>query len=305
MSAEYAAAVGRWYAAHARDLPWRRRDATAWSILVSEIMLQQTPVSRVLPAHAAWLRRWPEPAALAAASPADAVRQWDRLGYPRRAVRLHAASGVITSRHGGDVPASAELLRALPGVGAYTAAAVASFAFGHRHVVLDTNVRRVLTRVLTGAYLPALTLTAAERRLAESLLPADGWQAARWSVGVMELGALLCTAARPRCEECPLAAHCAWLRLGRPATPRRRAAPAYHGSDRQCRGRLLAVLRASAAPVPAEQLASSWHDATQYGRALTALIADGLAVRCADGSLALPGDETCAPNPAMSHWPGA
>jgi A/G-specific adenine glycosylase len=292
MPSDYAAVIARWYAAHARDLPWRRPDATAWSILVSEFMLQQTPVGRVLPAHAAWLQRWPEPAALAAASPADAVRQWDRLGYPRRAVRLHASSGLIAGRHGGQVPSSAEQLQSLPGVGTYTAAAVASFAFGHRHAVLDTNVRRVLARLVTGAFLPAPAPTAAERKLAQSLLPDDGRQAARWSVGLMELGALVCTAARPRCGECPVAADCAWLRLGQPASAARRPAPTYPGSDRQCRGRVLAMLRASAGPVQPGILATAWPDPAQYQRALAALIADGLVNRCPDGSLALPGEAT-------------
>jgi len=253
-------------------------------------MLQQTPVSRVLPAHAAWIRRWPEPAALAAASPADAVRQWDRLGYPRRAVRLHASAGLITERYGGQVPASAELLQTLPGIGSYTAAAVASFAFGHRHAVLDTNVRRVLARLITGAFLPAPAPTAAERRLAQALLPADGILAARWSVGVMELGALVCRAALPRCGDCPVAAHCAWLRMGRPAAQPRRPGPSYLGSDRQCRGRLLAVLRASAAPVPPGVLAAAWQDAAQYRRSLESLISDGLVIHLPDGSLALLGD---------------
>ncbi len=292
MPSDHVAAVGRWYAAHARDLPWRRPGATAWSILVSEFMLQQTPVSRVLPAHAAWLQRWPEPAVLAAASPADAVRQWDRLGYPRRAVRLHASSALIATRHGGRVPSSVEQLQSLPGVGSYTAAAVASFAFGHRHAVLDTNVRRVLARLVTGAFLPGPAPTAAERQLAHLLLPEDGRLAARWSVGLMELGALVCTTGRPRCGECPFAADCAWLRLGRPAAPARRAAPAYPGSDRQCRGRLLAVLRDSAAPVPADVLAKAWHDAAQHRRSLATLVADGLVIRCPDGSLALPGEAT-------------
>lgn len=294
MPSAYLTAVQRWYAAHARDLPWRRLDATPWSILVSEVMLQQTPVSRVLPAHAAWLRRWPEPAALAAASPADAVRQWDRLGYPRRAVRLHVSAGLITSLYGGSVPSDVAHLRALPGVGSYTAAAVASFAFGQRHVVLDTNVRRVLSRLVTGVPQPAPAPSAAERQLALSLLPEDGRLAAKWSVGVMELGALVCTAARPRCGDCPLARDCVWLRDGRPPTATPRRGPAYEGSDRQCRGRLLAVLRAASAPVPSGELARSWHDAAQYSRSLAALIADGLAIRCADGSLALPGDEVAA-----------
>jgi A/G-specific adenine glycosylase len=279
-----------WYAAHARELPWRRADATPWSILVSEIMLQQTPVSRVLPAHAAWLSRWPEPAALAAASQADALRQWDRLGYPRRAVRLHASAEMITSRFRGQVPAAIEQLRSLPGVGAYTAAAVASFAFGQRHAVLDTNVRRVLARAFTGECQPPVAQTAAEQRLAESLLPADGRTAARWSVGVMELGALVCTAARPRCGECPLAAGCSWLASGRPPATARRAQPGYAGSDRQCRGRLLAVLRAAHSPVPAAALAAAWPDPAQQQRAVAGLIDDGLLVRCADGAFALPGD---------------
>jgi A/G-specific adenine glycosylase len=290
MTTPYTSPVLRWYAANARDLPWRHPDATPWSILVSEIMLQQTPVSRVLPAHAAWISRWPEPAALAAATPADAVRQWDRLGYPRRAVRLHASAQLITSQHEGQVPASADLLRTLPGVGSYTAAAVASFAYGHRHAVLDTNVRRVLARLVTGDYLPRPAQTAAEIRLAESLLPLDGRLAAQWSVGVMELGALVCSAARPRCADCPVSNECAWLRQGRPAASARRATARYDGSDRQCRGRLLAVLRAASGPVLPSVLDASWTDSGQRARALAALIDDGLVVRCADGSVALPGD---------------
>jgi A/G-specific adenine glycosylase len=290
MTTSYAAAVHSWYATHARDLPWRRPDATPWSILVSEVMLQQTPVSRVLPAHAAWLQRWPDPPSLAAASPADAVRQWDRLGYPRRALRLHASAGLITTRYAGEVPASAEQLRSLPGVGAYTAAAVSSFAFGARHAVLDTNVRRVLARLVTGAAQPAPGPTAAERQLAEQLLPADGRLAAQWSVGVMELGALVCTAARPRCGHCPLSHECAWVRAGRPATPNRRAAPGYDGSDRQCRGQLLAVLRSAPGPVLADAFTVAWPNAAQRSRALAGLIDDGLVTGSADGWFGLPGD---------------
>ena len=290
MTTSYEADVRHWYSANARDLPWRRPDATPWSILVSEVMLQQTPVSRVLPAHAAWLRRWPDPVSLAKASPADAVRQWDRLGYPRRAVRLHASAGLITTRFAGQVPASADQLRTLPGVGAYTAAAVSSFAFGGRHAVLDTNVRRVLARLVTGAALPAPAPTAAERQLAERLLPADGRLAAQWSVGVMELGALVCTASRPRCGECPLVGECRWVRRGRPAAQDRRAAPGYHGSDRQCRGQLLAVLRSSPGPVTSDVLAAAWPDSAQLSRALGGLIDDGLVTHGAAGLFGLPGD---------------
>jgi A/G-specific adenine glycosylase len=294
MTSPYADAILGWYAGHARNLPWRHPGVTPWSVMVSEFMLQQTPVSRVLPAHAAWLARWPLPAALADASTADAVRQWDRLGYPRRALRLHASARLIVSRHGGQVPASVEELRALPGVGSYTAAAIASFAFGQRHAVLDTNVRRVLARLLTGEGLPPKTPTVAEVRLAETLLPRDGRQAARWSVGVMELGALICTATRPRCADCPLVGQCAWVRLGRPpAAPRHRQA-VYHGSDRHCRGELLAVLRAAAGGVPADTLAAAWNDSAQRARALAALVNDGLVVRRADGSIALQGDDPSA-----------
>jgi A/G-specific adenine glycosylase len=289
MTTSYPAAVHHWYSANARDLPWRRPDATPWSILVSEVMLQQTPVSRVLPAHAAWLQRWPDPASLATVSPADAVRQWDRLGYPRRALRLHASAGLITTRFAGEVPASPDDLRTLPGVGAYTAAAVASFAFGGRHPVLDTNVRRVLARVVTGTALPAPTPTAAERQLAERLLPADGRLAAQWSVGVMELGALVCTANRPRCGDCPLVGECTWVRRGRPPLPFRRPVPRYHGSDRQCRGHVLAALRASPGPIAADVLAAVWPDGAQLARALAGLIDDGLVTtHGADGSFSLP-----------------
>ncbi len=291
MSSPYLAPVRNWYAHNARDLPWRQRDASAWSVMVSEFMLQQTPVSRVLPAHAAWLARWPSPASLAAASPADAVRQWDRLGYPRRAVRLHASAQLITSRHDGQVPAMAEELRALPGIGSYTAAAIASFAFGQRHAVLDINVRRVLARLVSGVGQPPPSQSAAELHLAESLLPAKGREAASWSVAVMELGALVCTATRPRCTDCPLADQCAWLRRGRPPAATGRTAASYQGSDRQCRGRLLAVLRDASGPVPAGAIAGAWDDSGQRARSLAALIADGLVTRSADGSLAMPGDE--------------
>jgi len=277
MTNGYATPVLRWYAAHARDLPWRRDGASAWSVLVSEIMLQQTPVARVLPAYAAWLARWPTPRSLAAATPGDALRQWGRLGYPRRALRLHATARIVTDDHAGQVPASVQALRGLPGVGSYTAAAVASFAFGQRHAVLDTNVRRVLARLVRGAPLPPPTASAAEVRLAESLLPAAPGHAARWSVAVMELGALVCTAARPDCASCPVADRCAWRRAGSPAGPARPVSGRYLGSDRECRGRLLQVLREAAGPVPAARLDAAWADGEQRARALSALIAEGLA----------------------------
>ena len=175
------APVLNWYAEHARDLPWRSPGTSAWAVLVSEVMLQQTPVARVEPVYRAWLERWPTPAALAAEPPGEAVRAWGRLGYPRRALRLHAAATEVVARHGGELPTTYDELRALPGVGEYTAAAVASFAHGARHAVLDTNVRRVLARTVGGEEQPAPALTAAERARAGSVLPDDPATAARWA----------------------------------------------------------------------------------------------------------------------------
>ena len=289
MTNGYLAPVLSWYAAHARELPWRQPGASPWAILVSEVMLQQTPVARVLPAYEAWLARWPTPSSLAACAPGEAVRQWGRLGYPRRALRLHATARIITDRHAGQVPAALDALAGLPGVGSYTAAAVASFAFGQRHAVLDTNVRRVLARLVRGEEFPSRSTSAAEARLAESLLPADRRKAARWSVAVMELGALVCTAARPRCSGCPVAPDCSWRRAGSPAGAKRRTAPRYEGSDRQCRGALLAALRGTGGPVRGVRLEAAWPDQQQRARALEGLVADGLAEQLSDGRFALPG----------------
>lgn len=287
--ADVAARVIAWFAAHARPLPWREPDAGPWAVLVSEFMLQQTPVARVLPQYAAWLERWPTPTALADDEPADAVRAWGRLGYPRRAQRLHAAATAIRDHHGGAVPADHDALLALPGVGAYTAAAVASFGFGQRHVVLDTNVRRVLARLEGGQAFPPASLTRAEVTRAQSWLPDDPAQAAAWAAASMELGALVCTADSPACERCPVADACAWLRAGRPAwdgPPRR--GQTYAGTDRQCRGVLLGVLRAADAGVPRAQLLAAWPaDAAQAERALASLITDGLARSRSDGTISL------------------
>ena len=275
-----------WFASAARDLPWRR-DASPWAVMVSEFMLQQTPVSRVLPVYEAWVERWPTPAALAAESPGEAVRAWGRLGYPRRALRLHAAATAIVERHAGEVPDSLDELLALPGVGAYTAAAVSSFAFGRREAVLDTNVRRVFARVVGGEQFPSATVTTAERDLAGALLPIQ--DAHRWAAATMELGALVCTARSPRCDECPVADLCRWRAAGYPAYdgPARRG-QAWHGTDRQCRGRLMAVLRDAIGPVPKAALDLAWADAPQRERALDGLVADGLVEPLANGTYALP-----------------
>lgn len=277
-----------WYDANARDLPWRTDRATPWAVMVSEFMLQQTPVARVLPVYDAWLTLWPTPADLADAPTGDAVRMWGRLGYPRRALRLHAAATAITAHHDGEVPADYDTLRTLPGVGDYTAAAIASFAYGRRHVVLDTNVRRVFARAVAGAEFPATSVTKAERELAEGLLPEED-VAAAWAVGVMELGALVCTAANPRCTACPLVDVCAWVLAGRPAydgPPRK--GQTYAGTDRQCRGRLLAVVRDSDGPVHRSRLDAVWSDDDQRERCLTSLLEDGLMARIGPETFALP-----------------
>ncbi|NGN91632.1 A/G-specific adenine glycosylase [Nocardioides sp. KC13] len=282
-------AVLDWYDANARDLPWRTATATPWSVMVSEFMLQQTPVSRVLPVHEAWLERWPTPAALAAEPTGEAVRAWGRLGYPRRALRLHAAAAAIVEHHGGEVPDSYDELIALPGVGDYTAAAIATFAYGKRHVVLDTNVRRVFARTLSGVEFPAQSVNKAERELAAGVLPQDEPTAATWSVAVMELGALVCTAANPSCARCPVADLCAWRAAGHPAydgPPRK--VQTWAGTDRQCRGRLLAVLRDADSPVHRSRLDVVWSDETQRRRALEGLLKDNLATEVEPDFFALP-----------------
>jgi A/G-specific adenine glycosylase len=277
-----------WYDAHARDLPWRGAGASPWSVMVSEFMLQQTPVARVRPVHEAWLARWPTPAHLAAEPAGEAVRAWGRLGYPRRALRLHASAAAITERHGGEVPADYDDLRALPGVGDYTAAAIAVFAHTERHPVLDTNVRRVLCRLLDGAELPPTAVTVGERARAAALLPDDPSDAATWSVALMELGALVCKAQQPRCDACPIADTCAWRAAGHPAHDGPRRGQTYDGTDRQCRGRLLAVFRAADGDVAARALDAAWPEPGQRDRCLASLLADGLVVRTGAGTYALP-----------------
>ncbi|HEY8827983.1 MAG TPA: A/G-specific adenine glycosylase, partial [Jatrophihabitantaceae bacterium] len=193
MSFDLPGTVVEWYDSAARDLPWRAAGATPWAVLVSEIMLQQTPVARVLPAYDAWLRRWPTPGALAADSPGEAVRMWGKLGYPRRALRLHKCAVELVARFGGAVPSDVDALLSLPGIGAYTARAVAAFAFGQRQPVVDTNVRRVVARALAGQGDAEPPSWARDLAAVDALLPASAPLAARLSVALMELGALVCT----------------------------------------------------------------------------------------------------------------
>lgn len=281
--------VNAWFEHAARPLPWRAAEVSPWAVLVSEFMLQQTQVARVIPRWEAWIERWPTPAALAAAPPAEAVRAWDRLGYPRRALWLHAAATEIVERHGGEVPQDLDALLALKGIGPYTARAVAAFAFGARHPVVDTNTRRVIARAVGGRAVAGPPATGRDLAAMSALLPEDAAAARRFNAGAMELGATVCTARAPRCDECPVRGRCAWVLAGSPAehAPRRAQQARYEGSDRQVRGLVLAELRASHAPVPRAALEASWADRSQLERALESLVADGLAVRNADG-FALP-----------------
>lgn len=301
--------ITAWFAEQARDLPWRKPECSPWGILVSEVMLQQTPVVRVLPVWHEWMKRWPEPADLAAEPSGEAVRAWGRLGYPRRALRLHAAAVDIAARHGGRVPDTHEALLGLPGVGDYTAAAVASFAYGRRETVVDTNIRRVHARLVSGNALPSQSLTAAEKKLAVSLLPAEDIESVAWNAAVMELGALICTARNPRCGDCPVLAECAWVRAGRPEPHYVPKGQAWHGTDRQVRGAMMAVLRNADGPVLRDLLLNGPVDLVapeagaelaplaalhalaapqeQLERALDGLLRDGLA-ELADAGVRLP-----------------
>ncbi|HET8958753.1 MAG TPA: A/G-specific adenine glycosylase [Microcella sp.] len=245
--------IAAWYRENARDLPWRRPGFSAWGVLVSEIMLQQTPVARVIPRLEQWLARWPTPDALAADSPAEAVRAWDRLGYPRRALNLHAAATAIAERHDGEVPADVDALLALPGIGDYTARAVACFAFRMPVPVVDVNTRRVIARAVHG----------------------QG-----------EAG----PARTPKCDACPIAELCAWRAAGYPAydgplAPRQAR---FEGSDRQVRGIIMAALRGADA-VSHDEVAALWPDAVQRERALAGLLSDGLAVGDPERGYRLPG----------------
>jgi A/G-specific adenine glycosylase len=251
-------ALLRWYAKERRDLPWRRT-ADPYAILVSEVMLQQTQVARVVPRYLEWLERWPTPAALAAASRAEVLAAWVGLGYNRRALALHAAAAAV-ARDGWP-----EDLRTLPGVGPYTAGAVASFAFGAQVAAVDTNARRVAERLGHGP--------------PDALVPPG--RAADWNQAAMELGATVCTARTPRCGACPVAAWCA--SAGRPAAPaasaRRGASERFEDSNRWVRGRVVAAL-AKGEGLPADIAAE------RVERAVVGLVRDGL-VRRVDGGFSL------------------
>jgi A/G-specific adenine glycosylase len=292
---EYSAVIdsgelSRWYGQAQRDLPWRRADVTPWQILVSEFMLQQTPVARVEPIWLAWVARWPTPSATAAASAADVLRAWGKLGYPRRAKRLHECATVIAERFNDAVPSDVETLLTLPGIGAYTARAIACFAYGQRVPVVDTNVRRVVARAVHGRAEAAASSSPHDLIDVEALLPNDA-DSPQFSAALMELGATVCTARAPRCGMCPLSV-CAWRSRDYPmGTSSARRVQRYAGTDRQVRGRLLDVLRGNDSPVTRAELDIAWlTDTAQRDRALDSLLVDGLVELTADGRFALAGE---------------
>ncbi|WP_430646151.1 A/G-specific adenine glycosylase [Agromyces sp. GXS1127] len=282
-------AVIRWFAHAARPLPWRAADVSPWAVLVSEFMLQQTQVARVQPRWEAWMRRWRTPADLATAPPSEAVRMWDRLGYPRRALWLHRAATEIVERHGGEVPRDLDALLALRGIGPYTARAVAAFAFGERHPVVDTNTRRVIARAVVGVAEAGPPATARDLAAMAALLPDDPVAARAFNAGAMELGAVVCTARAPRCDACPIATLCVWRAAGHPdyEGPRRAGQARFEGSDRQARGLVMRELRGAHRPVAHDELAGVVEDPERLARAIDGLVADGLALRVDDG-FALP-----------------
>jgi A/G-specific adenine glycosylase len=268
-----------------RPLPWRAtRDP--WAILVSEVMLQQTSAARVIEPYGRFLRRFPTVRSCAEASSGDVLRAWAGLGYNRRACNLHGAAAVMADRHGGAVPADLGALRALPGVGPYTARAVLAFAFETDHAVVDVNVARVLARAVVGdAVSPAQA-----QAVADTLVPPG--RAWVWNQSLMEIGALVCTARSPACGRCPLARSCSWAGAGRPQpdpAPRRTRQSVFAGSDRQGRGRLVAALRVGPVPLCRLPAACGWpDDAGRARRVVDSLVSEGLARRGPGGMVMLP-----------------
>lgn len=278
-----AAALLAWGRTELRDTPWRRtRDP--WRVLVSETMLQQTQVDRVVPRYEAFVASFGDPAACAAAPRSAVVRAWEGLGYNRRAVALHRTATIVVEEHGGRVPRSLDDLLALPGVGPYTARAVRVFAHGLPDAVVDVNVARVLRRAVAGGTLAPAATQALADVLVDRLDDGDAWT---WNQAVMELGARHCRRRSPRCATCPLLAGCAWAGDGDdPAAGVGSVQSRFDGSDRQGRGRIVAAARRG--PVAVAELATvtGWVDDARTGAVVASLVADGL-VTVADGVLRL------------------
>lgn len=285
----FAPALLQWFDDHERPLAWREPGTTAWGVLLSEVMSQQTPVARVEPIWREWMERWPTPEAFAQASPADVLRAWGKLGYPRRALRLLECAAAIVEEHAGRVPGDVDKLLELPGIGDYTARAVACFAYGHNVPVVDTNVRRVYRRAVEGKYLAGAASRSELAKVAELLPEEDG---PRFSAAMMELGALVCTATNPKCGACPLLSTCAWVAAGRPEPlPEelaKKKVQKFTGTDRQVRGLIMDVLRNAETPVPLTDIDLVWPKEGQRTRALESLLVDGLAEQNSDGHFLLP-----------------
>lgn len=285
----FAPALLQWFDDHERPLAWREPGTTAWGVLLSEVMSQQTPVARVEPIWREWMERWPTPEAFAQASPADVLRAWGKLGYPRRALRLLECAAAIVEEHAGRVPGDVDKLLELPGIGDYTARAVACFAYGHNVPVVDTNVRRVYRRAVEGKYLAGAASRSELAKVAELLPEVDG---PRFSAAMMELGALVCTATNPKCGACPLLSTCAWVAAGRPEPlPEelaKKKVQKFTGTDRQVRGLIMDVLRNAKTPVPLTDIDLVWPKEGQRTRALESLLVDGLAEQNSDGHFLLP-----------------
>ncbi|MFT8704867.1 A/G-specific adenine glycosylase [Bifidobacterium aquikefiricola] len=281
-----------WWDHHARDLPWRFGRTTPWGILVSEVMSQQTQMSRVAPYWTAWMRLWPDARALANASTAEVITAWGRLGYPRRALRLQACARAVNEQYGNHLPHSYEELIALPGIGDYTASAVLSFAFGTRIAVIDTNIRRVLSRAALGIESLGGAASAAERKLANELLPHDSKESEVWNQATMELGATICTAKNPQCEICPLSEVCNFVAAGKPGLAEGRTRPQQHfkGTNRQVRGLILSALRSKtdASPLSYQTLVKIWPNSSQLDECLASLDDDGLIELMPDKAIQFP-----------------
>jgi A/G-specific adenine glycosylase len=275
--------VFTWYKENKRDLPWRHSDP--WGVLVSEIMLQQTPVARVLPIYIQWMKRWPSAASLATATPAEVITAWGRLGYPRRALRLHECAKVITGQYQGVVPKTEKELRELPGIGEYTSAALVAFAFNGRSLVLDINIRRLFSRVIDGVEVPKAAPTKSERIAREKLIPVRDPHI--WAAATMELGALICTAKKPQCGQCPLADQCMWRSLDYPLSDQPKRSQTWHGTDRQCRGVIVQALRENSV-LQKKEIMLLWDVPSQVEKALLTLLEDGLVVSMKGQHFSLP-----------------
>ena len=261
--------IVNWFKKNKRDLPWRT--TTAWGVMVSEYMLQQTPVNRVLPKWIEWMERWPTPKDLAAATPAQVITAWGRLGYPRRALRLHAAAQIIAEDFNNEVPEDELTLQQLPGIGEYTAAAIAAFAFDRRTLVMDVNIRRVLTRVIDGNEHPKPAPTSREKARRLTLLPEKN--AHIWAAATMDLGALVCTSKNPKCELCPVISACNWRKNGYPKSDLIRKSQDWHGTDRKCRGTIVQALRENES-LTENAIKKLWPEESQVEKALKTLQED-------------------------------